>query len=68
MPGTTKGPNWATLLRTIALITIGAFVLQLVQGLWLTALITAAVFAGLVFLWRSRSLKNKHQKERNQYE
>jgi hypothetical protein len=49
-----KAPDWATLLRTIAVLAIGAFVLQVIQGLWLTALITAAVFAGLVLLWRTQ--------------
>ena len=55
MKETIDKPDWATLLRIIALLAIGAFVLQVIQGLWVTALITAAIFAGLVLLWRTRS-------------
>ena len=47
-------PGWAALLRIIALLAIGAFTLQVIKGLWVTALITVAVFAGLVLLWRTR--------------
>jgi len=48
-------PDWATLLRIIALLAIGAFALRSISDVWLTAVITAAVFGGLVMLWRTRS-------------
>jgi len=55
MNGPMDSPNWTTLLRIIALLVIAAFVLLNIKGLWLTAVITAAVFAGLVLLWQVRS-------------
>jgi hypothetical protein len=54
MNGTDKTPDWASLLNIIAMLTIGAFTLQVIHGLWITALISATVFAGLILLWRMR--------------